>query len=81
MDSNHFDVHSKVTIFYSKNKLFLQFLINKIIYFQKCKINQLKFNYLQQSGECVIIALGNGDWLHFFPVQLRQRKAYGIFAD
>lgn len=47
MDSNHFDVRSKVTIFYSKNKLFLQFLINKIIYFQKCKINQLKFNYLQ----------------------------------
>lgn len=81
MDSNHFDVRSKVTIFYSKNKFFLQFPINKIIYFQKCKINQLKFNYLQQSGECVIIALGNRDLLHFFPVQLGQGKTYGIFAD
>ena len=81
MDSNHFDVHSKVTIFYSKNKLFLQFLINKIIYFQKCKINHLKFSYLQQSGQGVIVSFGDGDLLHFFPVQLGQGKTYGIFAD
>ena len=81
MDSNHFDVRGKVTFFYSKNKLFLQFLINKIIYLQKCKFNRLKFSCLQQSGECVIIALGNGDLLYFFPVQLGQGKTYGIFAD
>lgn len=33
MDSNHFDIQSKVTIFYFKNKFFLQILLNKIIYF------------------------------------------------